>query len=199
MKDRQSSQSTQSGRTRNAAVTRETLLEAARVLFTHRNYEQVGVRDVAAAAGVDATLVIRYFGSKEGLFVEAVPDTFDASNLLKGKRVHLGQRLARYVLQKEKDSRSEFDPLIALLRSAGSEGAGKLLRDGLDRAVVEPLAEWLGGEQARQRAGLIVAYLMGLAVMRGVLGSCALVEGDEEQLVTLAAPVLQKYIDGKLT
>jgi AcrR family transcriptional regulator len=66
-------------------------------------------------------LVIRYFGSKERLFAEAVAQGFDPGGYLAGERSGLGERLARSVLQKEKDQ-GGYDPLLALLRSAPMSG-----------------------------------------------------------------------------
>ena len=54
-------------------------LNAARELVTQRGFS-VGVRDIAAAAGIDHAVVIRYFGSKAGL-LDAVMAT-DCNDLL---------------------------------------------------------------------------------------------------------------------
>ena len=61
---------------RNAGDTRARILAAARVRFALDAYENVGTRDIAADAGVDAALVNRYFGGKEKLFDEAIVDAF---------------------------------------------------------------------------------------------------------------------------
>ncbi|HEX4225530.1 MAG TPA: TetR family transcriptional regulator [Pseudonocardiaceae bacterium] len=47
-----------------------------RAAFTASGYDGVGVREIAAGAGVTAMLVNRYFGSKEQLFAEAVDTSF---------------------------------------------------------------------------------------------------------------------------
>ncbi len=57
---------------RNAAETRRRILEAARTLFSRDVYKNVGTRDIAAEAGVNLTLINRYFGSKKQLFNEVV-------------------------------------------------------------------------------------------------------------------------------
>ena len=59
-------------RRRDAAATREAILEAATRRFATQGYERAGVREIAADAGVTAALVNRYFGSKEGLFAEVI-------------------------------------------------------------------------------------------------------------------------------
>ena len=52
--------------------TRRAILGAARATFAARGYEQTTIRAVAAQAGVDASMVMRYFRSKAGLFTAAV-------------------------------------------------------------------------------------------------------------------------------
>jgi AcrR family transcriptional regulator len=49
--------------------TRRRILAAAGELFSARGYEDVTIRDIAAAADADPALVIRYFTSKNDLFV----------------------------------------------------------------------------------------------------------------------------------
>lgn len=184
------------GRRRDAAATRAEILEAARVLFTRDGYDHVGMRDVAGVVGVDAALVVRYFGSKEGLFAEAVAAGFVlGEDLLDGGRDGFGERLARYVVEKE-ETGDGFDPMLVLLRSAPNERAAVLLREVLDEQLLDPLARWLGGDKALERAGLISANLFGLAFMRNVMRSRSLAEGGSEDLISLVAPVLQSYVDG---
>lgn len=55
---------------RNAAETRNRLLQAARRLFATANYVSVGIREIGAEAGVNPALISRYFGSKRNLFLE---------------------------------------------------------------------------------------------------------------------------------
>jgi AcrR family transcriptional regulator len=57
---------------RNAAETRQRILAAASALFSQDIYKNVGTRDIASAAGVNLTLINRYFGSKKQLFSEVI-------------------------------------------------------------------------------------------------------------------------------
>ena len=156
-------------------------------------YEQVGVREIAARAGVDPALVNRYFGSKEGLFAEAVATRFDLRALFVGDRATLGERLARYVLKKSPDD--GYDPLIALLRSTSCEAPARMLRDALQEGFVKPLAALLEGPDALQRAELVGSTLLGLLVHRTVIGGGA--PDDNERVAALVAPTLQGLIDGR--
>jgi AcrR family transcriptional regulator len=180
-------------RGRNAAATRLAILEAAKTCFMHDGYEQVGVRDIAARAGVDPALVNRYFGSKEGLFSEAVASKFDLRHLLDGDRATLGERLARYVLQKKSDG-ADYDPLVALLRSSSSDVCSGMLRNAIVQGFVRPLAARLEGPDALSRAELVGSTLLGLLVHRTVIGGAEAV--DNERMLALVAPALQTIIDG---
>jgi hypothetical protein len=53
--------------------TADAILQAARTQFTHFGYDGIGLRAIADLAGVNVALIGRYFGSKEGLFLAAVP------------------------------------------------------------------------------------------------------------------------------
>jgi TetR/AcrR family transcriptional regulator len=50
---------------------RESILAAATIVFGERGYEGTSTDAIAAMAGISQAYVIRMFGSKEGLFVEA--------------------------------------------------------------------------------------------------------------------------------
>jgi AcrR family transcriptional regulator len=180
-------------RGRNAVATRQAILESARWCFGHEGYDQVGVREIAARAGVDPALVNRYFGSKEGLFAEAVAAKFDLSELFAGDRSTLGERLARYVLQKKAVTGST-DPLVALLRSSSSEVAGRMLREALVKGFVQPLADHLEGSDTLLRAELVGSTLLGLLIYRTIVG-CAVTQ-DDERLIGSVARILQDLIDG---
>jgi AcrR family transcriptional regulator len=55
----------------NAAQTRADILSAARRRFGAEGYDRTTLRAIAADVGVDAALVIRYFGSKQDLVARA--------------------------------------------------------------------------------------------------------------------------------
>lgn len=179
-------------RPRNAAATRAAILAAARRLFTAHGFDGVGVRDVGAVAGVNAALVQRYFGSKLGLFDEAVSGTFTIEGLVRGDRSTIGERLARYLLTKDRTGQ-EFDPTLAMLRSAAHPEAAASMRAALDEQFVRPLADWIGGDGAERRAGMVLATIAGLALMRDIIGVGALSD-DPEALAREMGPVLQRLV-----
>ncbi len=174
-------------------ATRRALLDGARRLFSQHGYDYVGVREIAATADVNAALINRYFGSKLGLFEEAVGESFTIGDLLMGDRATLGDRLARYLARPR---RTGFDPTLVLLRSAASPEAGGVLRDALAEQVAAPLADWLGAADAHERAGLVVAMLFGFALTRDVLGVSPLADRDAEAVTRHLGAVFQRLIDG---
>ena len=84
---------TKSDRTRNA------ILEAARLLFSTRGYDGATIRDVAAEAAIDPAMVIRYFGSKEELFIRAAAIDIRLPALDSLPREEVGEQLVRGFLE----------------------------------------------------------------------------------------------------
>lgn len=179
-------------RKRSAPATRQAILDAARHCFSSEGYDQVGVREIAARAGVDPALINRYFGSKEGLFSEVIGGKFDLRHIASDDLSTLGETMLRAICKKKGDG--GYDPLAALLRSYNSDVAREKLRAAMVRGFVEPLADRLPGPNARERAELIGATLLGVIVYRAVAGPL----GDEERdhMVSSMAPYVQNIIDG---
>ena len=57
---------------------RAALLTAAREQFLGKEFKAVSVRQIAAAAGVNAAMVNYYFGSKQGLYLDMVNDALQS-------------------------------------------------------------------------------------------------------------------------
>lgn len=181
-------------RTRNSVQTRERILAAARVHFSVHSYENVGMRDVAAAAGVDAALVNRYFGSKEGLFAEALEGGFRVEEHLSERMDQLGDHLVRQVLD-DGGTASSFDALGVLLRAAGNPSIAPLVSGRFHAEFVTPLAALLKGRDADARAALIASYVIGLATMRHGLDSPMLAGRGRSKAARLAAAAIQACVE----
>lgn len=179
-------------RRRDAAATRSAILTAATRRFACQGYEHVGVREIAADAGVTAALVNRYFGSKEGLFVRVVEDAFDLSFLIAGDRGTLAERLARVMVYGREDTPPNCPriPLLLLMRSATEPCTASVIRSSLDRNNLRLLADVIGGPDAALRAAMVIAQLTGFAVMDQVLKPVTLATAPREQLVALLSETL---------
>src|ERR1700742_4522401 len=77
---------------------RSRILDAARRIFATAGYEGATVRAIAADARINPSMVIRYFGSKEGLFAAVADLDFKAGHLGGVPRKKLGEAIVRHML-----------------------------------------------------------------------------------------------------
>jgi AcrR family transcriptional regulator len=153
-------------RRRDAAGTRARLLEAARELFLRRGYNAVGLREVAARAGVDVTLVRRYFGSKQSLFIQATDVSDNVDEIRNATDDELGRQLIGRVLAARRDIDA---PLFALLRSSGDPAVVARLNAQLDAGLTRNLSKRITADHSRIRADMVTALLLGIGVQRVLL------------------------------
>src|SRR5215471_14098787 len=99
--------------------TRAAILKAAQELFAEQGYERATVRDIAAQASIDPAMVIRYFGSKEGLFARATAFDLRLSDLTAIAKRDVGRTLIGHFLEIWEGPLSNGS-LISLLRAAAS-------------------------------------------------------------------------------
>lgn len=171
-------------RARNAAATRQAMLAAARRHFARESYENVGLREIAAEAGVDPALVARYFGGKEQLFKEALRG--DMPPFVEGiAREDLPAHLASLLLDHEKDEEersAKLDCLLILLRSSASTKASEIVRDAISEDMLGPMSRALTGENPQIRASLALAVLMGSGILRSAMGMGPMCDATTEEL-----------------
>ncbi len=176
MAAKRESSSAQPRRLRNAAATREAILQSAVVAFSGHGYEGVGVREIARTAGVTAVLVNRYFGSKEELFAAAVEVAFANHNLFQGDPAELANRLTAAIMKRSEPR--PHDPFLLLLRSAPNPRAAQIIRECIARQIERPLRSLLQGARAAEHAAMIVALVAGFVLMRKVVGNRALFDAN---------------------
>ena len=183
---------------RNAGDTRARILAAARIRFAHDAYENVGTRDIAADAGVDAALVNRYFGGKEKLFDEAIVDAFAIKDHFAGIDMSgFGELITGLVLDGSQERReARFDALGILLRASGSPATQARVSERFHVDFVLPLARLLRGRDAELRAALIASHLIGLATMKHALGSPLLGDAARRKTVATVGAAIQACVDG---
>ncbi|MBN1237993.1 MAG: TetR/AcrR family transcriptional regulator [Gammaproteobacteria bacterium] len=158
-------------RPRNAAATRSAILNAARSRFLLEGYDQVGLRAIAGDAGVDAALICRYFGSKEGLFADVLASTSkDPMDVLAGDRATFGRRVAAAMLDPSKRSPERMAFIQLATRSSASPVASKLVRSHIESQFIVPFTAWLGDRCAAEKAWLTAAVLMGVALLSDIEG-----------------------------
>jgi AcrR family transcriptional regulator len=169
--------------------TRRRIVAAAGELFSTRRYEDVTIRDIAAAADADPALVIRYFGSKSDLFV-----------LVRQPDMHLtpapgepptAASLTRGLVELSlAQGSSLFD-----LAEAGGPQAAALIRTRLETGLIEPLMDALGlAPTGRDNLEAVAGLITGLSFLRHVQapGLSGLNAG---QLTELLTPAVRALLD----
>jgi AcrR family transcriptional regulator len=187
------------GRRGGDADTRGDILRAARQQFAN-GYEATTVRAIAREAGVDPSLIVQYFGGKEGLFKaildEAVRPDEGIEPVLAGGSAELGPRLAAYFFGIWEDP-ARRHPFQAMLVSAAFNGAAaEVLRDFVRGEVIARVGAMVEGDDVELRAELAGAQLIGAALVRYVYRIPPLCDAPLEEVVGPVGRAIQGYLSG---
>lgn len=193
----QSSPAPKAKRPRNAAATREAILQSALIAFSRAGYDGVGLREIAGEAGVTAILVNRYFGSKEEMFAEAAKIACADASLFEGDAASLADRVAQAMVASSPGESTGVDPFRLMLHSASHPRAAEILRETVAAQLERPLAAGLPGKDQPERAALFLALIAGVALMRDVIANSSLAEADPSALAKRLAQMLKPLVDDK--
>lgn len=186
------------GRPSGSGSSRQAVLEAARVRFARDGFTATTMRLVAADAGVDVSMVMQFFRSKDELFaaVMNIPESAleRLSEVFESADEHLGVRVVRAFIQAWDGAPEESQPLMAMLRNAMMNEQARLhLRDYIESRLTSGGSESLGAD-ARLRAGLALSMLVGVITGRQIIGVPVLAQADPETLVQMLAPGIQQVL-----
>ena len=177
-------------RTADPLATKAAILATARLQFGQHGFDRTTIRSVASAAGVDPALVMHYFKNKNGLFAAAseldiqVPTiSVTTPEQVAGALVPLFVRLW-----------GPDGPLLPLLRAAASNQAAADALVEIFTKHVTPSLGTLAVDRAEERAALIAAHLLGIAVSRYIIGTPPLLAMDDETLAEWLGPVFAYYL-----
>jgi AcrR family transcriptional regulator len=175
---------------RSSADTKEVILAAAREHFARSGYECATIRAIAADAAIDPSMVMRYFGSKEGLFAAAAQFDLELPDLDTIVGEDLGRRLVvHFVARWERD-----EALVVLLRSAATNAAAAERMSGIFTTQLLPVVARSHDADAARRAGLIATQMLGLALCRYVLRLPPVVDMSPAELADWLGPTVQRYL-----
>ncbi|WP_228974432.1 TetR/AcrR family transcriptional regulator [Streptomyces sp. DH12] len=207
-------------------TTRERLLAAASELFAERGYERATVRDIAGRAGLNQALLFRHFGSKRALFGEVVSrdgleqlrctpperlvETVLASMLdpaggdaPDGGRAERGRaergRAERGRAERGRAERGRAGAarsLETLLRSVGAGDEVSAAVTTLGDEYARVLATLSDTEDSRLRADLALSWLLGIGLMRVVVGKRPLADADPAEVSRLVVGALGGLLEG---
>ncbi|MFE7659461.1 TetR/AcrR family transcriptional regulator [Streptomyces celluloflavus] len=179
-------------RPRRSDATRAAILAAARDRFAADGYERATIRAIARDADIDPSMVMRYYGNKEGLFAAASEIDLRLPDLTGVPHDEWGARLVRHFLERwESDDVLTGVVRVGVTNEAGAERMRGVFADQLSPvlAAVCPVPE-----EAPTRAVLISAQIMGMALCRYILHIPPAVGLSRDELVAWLAPTVQRYL-----
>jgi AcrR family transcriptional regulator len=177
---------------RRSDGTRAAILTAARERFAADGFERATIRAIAADAGIDASLVMRYYGSKDKLFAAAAEFDLRLPDLTGLPREGIGAALVTHFLHRWE----EDDTMQALLRAAvTNDSAAQQMREIFGAQLAPALARIIDDPaEVPTRAGLIAAQMLGLAFCRYILRLPAVAALTHEQVIARVGPTVQRYL-----
>jgi AcrR family transcriptional regulator len=170
-------------RAQQRRLTETRILAAARERFAELGYDRTTIRAVAQAAGVDAGLVMHYFGSKDNLFSRAT--TLAAGELPPGTSEQVTEAMLTSLATR---LNSEPTASLAVLRSMLTNA------DAADRyrAAAEPqlsqIAAAIPTPDAELRASLLSAIVHGVIIERYLLRLSRLADASPDDIIDLLRP-----------
>lgn len=178
---------------RKSDVTRSAILAAAREHFAAGGYQAATIRSIAAAAGIDPALVMRYYGNKEGLFAAAAEFDLRLPDLTALPRERVGEAMVTHFLDRWEGD----ETLMALLRTAVTHEAAAARMQAIFATQVAPHIARLSGQPraaVAARAGLVATQILGLALCRYVLRLPPVVALKRADIVRRVGATVQGYL-----
>ncbi|NGO77367.1 TetR/AcrR family transcriptional regulator [Streptomyces sp. YC504] len=180
---------------RRSDATRAAILAAARERFAADGYERATIRSIAKEAGIDPSMVMRYYGNKEGLFAAAAEIDLNLPapmDLRMQPADHVGRTLVSHFL----DRWEQDEVLTALLRVGATNSAGAERMRQILKEQIGPIAAQVCPDpaDAPRRAALVASQVLGMALARFVLRFPVAVAMPKEEVVDWLAPTVQRYL-----
>jgi AcrR family transcriptional regulator len=161
------------------------ILDAAARIFLTAGYDRTTIRAVASAAGVDAGLVMHYFGSKQELFrrvIEAAPVPELSGPPGQAAEQILAGLATRLV--------SEPVASLTLLRSMLTNSEAASAASAAITRYEAEIAEAIPAADADLRAAIISAITLGITVSRHLIKSDRLASADPGEVIRLLRPAM---------
>jgi AcrR family transcriptional regulator len=175
------------GRAEQRRRTEARILAAAAELFAASGYERTTIRAIAQAAGVDAGLVMHYYGSKQQLFDRVTHGT-QAPVELTGSPSQVAEQvlaqLADALATEPVQSLANLRSMLTHPEAAHSVGERTL-------RYRTQLAEAIPAPDAGLRAALINAIILGVMVDRHLLKTGGLDAAGPDEIIALLRPALR--------
>jgi len=161
------------------------ILHAAAQAFLTAGYERTTIRAVASAAGVDAGLVMHYYGSKQELFRRVI-DAAPVPEVSGTPEQATEQILATLADRLANEPAASLTILRSMLTNTE---AASVISDGMTRYQAQ-IAQAIPAGDASLRAALISAIILGVTVSRHLIKSDELATADPAQVTSLLRPAI---------
>ncbi|MGW2179194.1 TetR/AcrR family transcriptional regulator [Streptomyces sp. NPDC001732] len=177
---------------RRSDATKAAILAAARERFAADGYERATIRAIARDANIDPSMVMRYYGNKEGLFVAASSIDLRLPELGALPTKHVGAALVAHFLDRWEDD----DVLTAMLRVGVTNEAGAERMREVFAQQIGPVTLGVCPDpaEAPHRAALVASQILGMALTRYVLRFPPAAELSREEVIAWLAPTVQRYL-----
>ncbi|OBH88845.1 TetR/AcrR family transcriptional regulator [Mycobacterium sp. E2733] len=176
---------------RSSDETKAVILAAARERFGAVGFQGATIRAIAADAGIDPAMVMRYYGSKDKLFAAAAEFDLRFPDFAATDPAQVGRSLVRHFLERWEGD----EALVILLRSSATNGEAAQRMQEIFGTQIRPLVSSLvPSEEVAVRAGLIATQILGMALCRFVLRLPPVVEMTRDEIVDWLGPTIQRYL-----
>lgn len=170
--------------TDRSAPARAAILAAARSRFAADGYDKATIRAIAAEAGIDASMVIRYYGSKAELF-----EASSAIDLALRETVpthegpeRLAEEYGHAFMARWESGTNEVEQLLIRTALTHQDAIGQIQRI-FDEQIKPPILAVLADDpDAELRAALVMTQTFGLAICRYLLGLEPIASADPATL-----------------
>lgn len=157
--------------TDRSAPSRAAILAAARARFAAEGYEKATIRAIAADAGIDASMVIRYYGSKAELFeASAAIDLALPEAAAAVEPARLAEEYAHTFVEHWEGGANEVERLLIRTAVTHREAIGQVQRIFEQQIKPPIMAALVGDPDAELRAALVMSQTLGVIVSRYLLG-----------------------------
>jgi len=176
---------------RSSEETKAVILAAARERFGTAGFQAATIRAIAADAGIDPAMVMRYYGNKDKLFAAAVEFDLRFPSLDSVDRAEVGSSLVRHFLERWEGD----EALVILLRSATTnDEAAQRMREIFGDQLEPLVATLVPPAEVGLRAGLVATQVLGMTLCRFVLRLPPVVEMSRDEVVDWLGPTIQRYL-----
>ena len=183
-------------RVKKSDATRASIMTAARSAFRDHGYDGASIRMIGSAANIDPAMVIRYFGNKESLFLEAVDIDLELPDLAAIAKTRRGEALVEHFVHRWE---GEDDVLVTLLRSAVTiDLAAERLRTVYSQQVRRTVGAVVDRTELDRRSALVASEMLGVALTRYILRLPAIVRQSPRQIVQDHGPSVQRHLHAPL-